>query len=756
MKIRRKRTHFKPLHIFLIIFVFLIAISTAYAYYSTELYINGTAAGVQQQLSVIYINMDNSSSYPNSVGYMGTFSYAFTIPPIIQSITMGGNTLVLNTDYTYTNGTLTIPDVTGNLVIQGDSVAQNVNVSFDVDGNIVDTVTIAQGETVSKPAQDPIKDGYGFLGWVDANDAYFDFSTPILTDITLYAKWMQGVVAEINGTYYQTLQAAIADVPTDNTETTIKILTNINENNTIAEGKNIVLDIQSFTIGNSDGGEFLSIYGTLKIMNGKIETSGATTSLTNYSTGKIIITGGDLKCTGAKSVINNWGGIVEISGNPHLTSATSSNYGGIDRGTIQNYEDGILTITGGIIEDTNGIGISNIGTLILGVKADGTVSKTTPVIIGKTYGIRNYDTFKFYDGIVKGKTKSFYDENDITEIEIGYDIIKLEESINNTTYHTAHLGIAKIVEFDANGGTVSETTRNAEVGEKIGTLPTPTKTNYIFDGWFTLADGGTEITENTIITDDITLYAHWGEIYLAEISGTKYKTIQEAVTAAPANTQTTITILRNVALSERITINSNKNIVLDIQNFTISNAGVFPIIDNNGTLSISNGTITSSTTQGAINNKNGAVLNVSGGRIIATGTRQAIYNEGGTTTISGSAYLSAVSTERAAVQNHAGTINIIGGTIVSTGFSAVLNEGGKTLNIGTKDGNIDTTKPVIQGIDYGVKNSGTFKFYDGIIKGKTNAISGTIADKETNSQVVNGTEQIDGETYKTAHLEITP
>ena len=110
-------------------------------------------------------------------------------------------------------------------------------------------------------------------------------------------------------------------------------------------------------------------------------------------------------------------------------------------------------------------------------------------------------------------------------------------------------------------------------------------------------------------------------------------------------------------------------------------------------------------------------------------------------------------TARAAVQNHKGTVNIIGGTIVSSGFSAVVNENGKTLNIGTKDGNINTTSPNIQGAIYGVNKSGTFKFYDGILKGKTDAISGTIGDKETNSQVVNGTEQIDGETYKTAHLE---
>lgn len=756
-KFKRRRKHFKTWQIFLILIVFLLAISSSYALFTTQLVINGTATGEQQQLSVIYLNMDNSSSYPDTVGYMGTYSYTFAIPPVIQNITMGGVGLTAGTEYTYeANGTLTIPNVTGNLVIQGDAASQNVNVIFNDNNGNTTIVTVVQGQTVTKP-QDPLKTGYGFLGWVDTNDAYFDFSTPIMLDITLYAKWQQEAVAEINGTYYQTLQAAIAAVPTDNTETTIKILTNINENNTIAQGKNIVLDIQSFTLGNSNGGEFLVNYGTLKIMNGKIETSGVSTALTNYSTGKIIITGGELISTGGKSVINNWGGIVEISGNPHLKSATTSNYGGIDRGTIQNYTDGILTITGGTIEDTTGIGVSSIGTLTLGIKADGTPSKTSPVIIGKTYGVKNYDTLNFYDGIIKGGTKAIFEtSNSSIDIETGYTVINSTETISGSTYKTAHLGIVKVVTFDANGGTVSETTRDVEKDTEVGALPTPTNGNMIFEGWFTSDSGGTEINANTIITDNITFYAHWGEVYLAEVvGGNKYKTIQEAVAAVPTdNTQTTVKLLKDIIVTQRISISAGQNISFDIQNYTLSATTDMPIIENFGTVLIQNGTIRKSNTQAAVNNKSGGKLYITGGSIIATGTRQAVYNEGGTITISGTANISAASTERAAVQNANGTLNIIGGTITSSGFSAVVNASGKTLNIGTKDGSINTSSPIIQGATYGINNSGTLKFYDGTIKGVTDAISGTISDKETNSQVVKGTETIDGTTYITAHLEV--
>lgn len=43
----------------------------------------------------------------------------------------------------------------------------------------------------------------------------------------------------------------------------------------------------------------------------------------------------------------------------------------------------------------------------------------------------------------------------------------------------------------------------------IGSLPTPTRSGYGFDGWYTAANGGIKITETTTVNTDITLYAHW-------------------------------------------------------------------------------------------------------------------------------------------------------------------------------------------------------------------------------------------------------
>ncbi len=67
------------------------------------------------------------------------------------------------------------------------------------------------------------------------------------------------------------------------------------------------------------------------------------------------------------------------------------------------------------------------------------------------------------------------------------------------------------VNFDANGGTVSKTSDKLVYGEPYGTLPTPTRTGYSFNGWYTAANGGQAVTSETKISsaNSHTLYAHW-------------------------------------------------------------------------------------------------------------------------------------------------------------------------------------------------------------------------------------------------------
>ena len=67
------------------------------------------------------------------------------------------------------------------------------------------------------------------------------------------------------------------------------------------------------------------------------------------------------------------------------------------------------------------------------------------------------------------------------------------------------------VTFNANGGSVDPTTGTTGTDGKLSSLPTPTKDNFTFDGWFTAAEAGDAISTDTVFSADATIFAHWTE-----------------------------------------------------------------------------------------------------------------------------------------------------------------------------------------------------------------------------------------------------
>ncbi|MBR1416564.1 MAG: InlB B-repeat-containing protein [Bacilli bacterium] len=82
---------------------------------------------------------------------------------------------------------------------------------------------------------------------------------------------------------------------------------------------------------------------------------------------------------------------------------------------------------------------------------------------------------------------------------------------NNATLTAKWSAKQFIVSFDANEGNVATPSKEVYFGKTYGELPTPTRTGYTFDGWFTSATGGTKKVSSTIVdlTANETLYAHW-------------------------------------------------------------------------------------------------------------------------------------------------------------------------------------------------------------------------------------------------------
>ena len=128
--------------------------------------------------------------------------------------------------------------------------------------------------------------------------------------------------------------------------------------------------------------------------------------------------------------------------------------------------------------------------------------------------------------------------------------------------------VSSIVTFNANGGSVGQTSKIVYMGQQYGTLPTPERQYFAFKGWYTAAEGGTQITAETMVNTKVnqTLYAHWEAItatILFNAEGgnvspsTKLVYIGEKVGALPTPTRDYYTFVGwYTALGEKFTADS--------------------------------------------------------------------------------------------------------------------------------------------------------------------------------------------------------
>jgi uncharacterized repeat protein (TIGR02543 family) len=106
---------------------------------------------------------------------------------------------------------------------------------------------------------------------------------------------------------------------------------------------------------------------------------------------------------------------------------------------------------------------------------------------------------------------------------------KVIKPLDHTLY-ARWLGEEREITLEPDGGTLKNNVVKVYYGTKYrNQLPTPTKENYRFIGWYTAATDGEQITVKSIFTEDspTTLYAHWSEnsikvIFIA-FNGEKYE-----------------------------------------------------------------------------------------------------------------------------------------------------------------------------------------------------------------------------------------
>jgi len=66
-----------------------------------------------------------------------------------------------------------------------------------------------------------------------------------------------------------------------------------------------------------------------------------------------------------------------------------------------------------------------------------------------------------------------------------------------------------LVELNANGGVIGYYELETCYNGRIDSLPTPVKENHVFNGWFTLPEGGAVVCENFVFGANDRIYAQW-------------------------------------------------------------------------------------------------------------------------------------------------------------------------------------------------------------------------------------------------------
>lgn len=600
------------------------------------------------------------------------------------------------------------------------------------------------------------------------------FITIFLFCITSVKAIPSDAVAEIDGTYYKSIGAAINAAPTD-TETTIVLVKDRTENITIGNTKNIVLDLNGCTLSNSgEKATVITNNGILEIKNGTVTTNASSGMINNNQGATLTINSGNYIATYSRQVLYNKSGTATIGGTAYLESVTS------ERATVHNLSNGTLNIVGGTIVAHNSYAVYNdVGTLNIGTK-DEVYNQTTPVIQGKTYGVIANEKINIYDGIIKGETYHLGTANSanapttatdtgetkIKDIEELAEKVLDEETIDGETYHTFtyFLDSENIlrVTLDPEGGSVDPTYRKIFKGDSVGVLPTPLKVDHKFNGWFTAASGGTKVTEYTKPSTDVTYYAQWtyvdpdrvayveGHGYMslanAFANGGNIKLLEDVIVTSPLE----MNLVSNLDLNGHKIILGNNNITINNEvtiddssedkTGLITSTAQFAIIVGNdststdGYLIHKGGTLEGKDTYGVI--RNFEKLEIDGGTVQCIGkcNGYAVYNENDFVMKSGTVY---GEKGRAVQVSDNSTFKMDGGLLkIDSMNEQVVNLKGNcsaVINGGT-----------IEGLEYstaGIAMFGntTLEVNGGTIKGHAMAISGNGNDSSKNANItING------------------
>ena len=270
--------------------------------------------------------------------------------------------------------------------------------------------------------------------------------------------------------------------------------------------KQIGTQIGNLPIAIRDGYTFIGWY-IQKIGGVKISES-------TYVGGNITYYAQWIANTDTKYVVKHWQ--QNIDGNADIKNDV--NYTLKDTETLEGTTDeivipGIKKYTGFTSPDVRKISILGDGSLVVDYYYK---RNKYNVVLDKDEGIESVsgaDTYYYEQQVtIDAQVKDGYEWKGWTgnvTLESKQNTFGMPTQDIELTATTTKIEREYTITFDSNGGEQPNSQITLKEGTVLGNLPEVTRTGYTFKGWYTEKVDGTRITEQTIVTQDVTYYAQW-------------------------------------------------------------------------------------------------------------------------------------------------------------------------------------------------------------------------------------------------------
>ena len=206
------------------------------------------------------------------------------------------------------------------------------------------------------------------------------------------------------------------------------------------------------------------------------------------------------------------GSIEDLLVSATSTDANNQPYAGASNKATKN-ENGTWSVVADVAATVDGISYDNVekafAALVDGssIKVEKEATLSGSNVIDKNVVFTGFGNVKLAEGASLTVSAGSYDSDPSGYLAEGY---AAEQAGGRYEVYRAYR-----IALDANGGSLGDaaaSSMNTGKGGTLGALPTPARSGYTFDGWFTEKDGGEKVGTETVFSADATIYAYWTSV----------------------------------------------------------------------------------------------------------------------------------------------------------------------------------------------------------------------------------------------------